>query len=182
MPSDLLKPASEISTNFRCDNCGLQLDKITWLQCKLCHAFDLCAGCALTKYDQLPSETLSDHQNLHPDVHIDKDCLTEVFVGDAETNGFIARKQRRKEEYEHIIAEKRIGNDYDMAVVMEQLIDDGPISKDDQVNSLVVNYYLKANQRNIRVLSLDGGGEIAVVILKFDLSYFHYRCSWLYAY
>lgn len=169
MASDLLKPASEISTNFRCDNCGFQLDKITWLQCKLCQAFDLCAECALTEYDQLPSETLSDHQKLHPNVDITKDCLREVFVEDAETDGFIARKQRRKEEYERIVAEKRIGNDFDMAVIMEKLIDDGSFTKDDQVNSLVVNYYLKANQRNIRVLSLDGGGETIVLILKFDL-------------
>jgi len=160
MSADLLESASEISTNFRCDNCGLQLDQIIWLQCKYCQAFDLCWECSQTEYEQLPKETLTDHDKSHPNMSLTKECLQEVFVRNAEIDGFTARKQRRREEYERIVAEKCIQNDYDMSVVMEKLIDDGSIkTNDESVNSLIVNYYLKANRRNISVLSLDGGGE-----------------------
>jgi len=38
MSTQILKPASKISTHFRCDNCGVLLDNVRWMQCKLCKA------------------------------------------------------------------------------------------------------------------------------------------------
>ena len=152
MAGRILQPASEISTHFRCDHCGILLDKVNWMQCKFCRAFDLCADCTSIPYDELSSETLSNHQKLHKDTLITGNFLKLVSVKVAETNGNQARINRRQKEYERIVSEKKIENDYDMAVVMDKLADN-------QVNSLVLDYYHKANQRDIRILSLDGGGK-----------------------
>lgn len=160
MPSRLLQPASGISTHFYCDSCGTFLDRINWMQCKLCKVFDLCADCSKAEYDQLPYDTRINHQKLHPNIVLNKDCLRLVFVEEAETQDREARRTRREKEYERIVEEKAIQNDYDMSVVVHKLALATPLIKTDQEDSLIVNYHLRANQRNIRVLSLDGGGKI----------------------
>ncbi len=158
MSSRLLQPASEISTHFRCDNCGVSVDKGSWMQCKICKAFDLCDRCATIEYDKLRHETLDNHRKLHPDISLTKDCMKLVLVEEAETDGRQARLQRREEEYERITHEKKILNDYDMSVVMDRLAHESS-SNDNPLTSLIVGYYSKANQRNIHVLCLDGGGK-----------------------
>jgi len=166
MSSRLLQPASEISTHFRCDNCGLLLNKVSWMQCKICKAFDLCDDCAKTEYGELPPETRINHQKLHSNAPVNNDCMKLILVEEAEIGGNQARLKRRQKEYEHILEENKIQNDYEMSVVMDKLkqtalessSSSSTPSQDNQVNSIIVRYYLKATQRNIRVLSLDGGG------------------------
>jgi predicted acylesterase/phospholipase RssA len=165
MSTQILKPASKISTHFRCDNCGVLLDNVRWMQCKLCKAFDLCDDCASTTYDKLSRDTIANHQKLHKNTPITGDCLKLISVYEAETDGMQDRLKRRQKEYERIVNEKQIENDYEMSVVIDKLKHDSP-STDNQVNSLVVKYYLKANQRNIRVLSLDGGGKRTKIMMN----------------
>ncbi len=142
-------------------------------------AFDLCDDCAASPYDQLSRETLSNHQKRHNNTPVTGDCLNLVSIKEAEINGNQARLNRRQKEYERIVDENTIENDYDMAVVMDKLVHDLP-STDNQVNSLVVNYYQKASQRNIHILSLDGGGKKRKIMMNW-IDYFVSRCSWLYA-
>jgi hypothetical protein len=75
------------------------------------------------------------------------------------------REQRKQEQFERIIKKKQIGNDYDMDNVINKLVQDSS-STENQMYPLVVNYYLKANQRNIRILSLDGGGKISQITVN----------------
>jgi predicted RNA-binding Zn-ribbon protein involved in translation (DUF1610 family) len=161
MSSRLLQPASEISTHFRCDNCGILLNRVTWMQCKICKAFDLCYECASTDYSDLPSKTLAVHVKLHNNAPINNDCMGLVFVGDAETDGIQARNKRRDKEYERILHDKTIHNDYDMSVVMDKLKRTTLSSTSDgnHIQSIIMDYNLRASKRNIRVLSLDGGGK-----------------------
>jgi hypothetical protein len=69
---------------------------------------------------------------------------------------------------ERILHDKRIGNDYDITIVMDQLERLNSIpslttpepeqSERHKLHSLLARYQLEAHERNIRVLSLDGGG------------------------
>lgn len=157
--SRILQPASGISTHFCCDNCGTFLDRISWMQCKYCKVFDLCYQCSTVDYDHLPAETRINHQKLHPDRKISKGCLHLIFVQQAEIDDKEARKKRREKEFERIVEEKTISNDYDMSVVLNKLALDSPLLDDKTKDALVINYYLNATKRNIRVISLDGGGK-----------------------
>lgn len=75
------------------------------------------------------------------------------------------RLKRREVELQRIIREKRIENDYDMAMVINKLIQD-PLPTDDDLKSLVLKYHLTAHQRNIRVISLDGGGNLTEIMVS----------------
>jgi hypothetical protein len=176
MTSRVLQPASEISTHFRCDNCGVLLDKVTWMQCSICKAFDLCDECADIEYGELPRGTLRDHQDLHTKVTknapVTNDCMKSVYIGDAETYRCQARNQRRQEEFDTILNTKKIQNDYDMAVVLDKLkeMTPSPSTNDDktsQLGSIIVDYFSRANRRNIHILSLDGGGLIKNIVHSF---------------
>jgi hypothetical protein len=126
----------------------------------VCKAFDLCGECK-ARVNQLPRMILSDHNKYHEDngfAPVNGNYLEEVSIMQA-VDANDARLARRKELYGGICNTKnKIENDYDMAVVLKELAA-GSSSNDSHVQSLVVDYFLRANQRNIRVLSLDGGGK-----------------------
>jgi hypothetical protein len=122
MASRILQPASEISTHFRCDHCGLLISTVTWMQCKVCKEFDLCNACGKIEYGELSLQTRIHHQKLHNDNKpVNNDCMKLILVEEAEAFGQQARIQRRQKEYERILNEKKIENDYDLAVVMDRL-------------------------------------------------------------
>ena len=56
-----------------------------------------------------------------------------------------------------IVMEKLKKPECSPSIVSEQ-------AESDQLNSLIAGYHLQASQRNIRVLSLDGGGKINEII------------------
>jgi len=73
------------------------------------------------------------------------------------------RKNRRQREFERILNDKKIQNDFDLAVVMAKLQDpkfglSASSTQDNEVTSIVLEYNLKAARRKLHVLSLDGGG------------------------
>jgi hypothetical protein len=162
MPPRLLLSGSQISTHFRCDNCGIQLDQVSWMQCKHCKEFDLCGRCSDPGY-KLSEPTFKAHQKMHGNIPFDQDYLTQIFVGDAEKQGEETRKNRRQREFERILKDKKIQNDFDLAVVMAKLQDpkfglSASSTQDNEVTSIVLEYNLKAARRKLHVLSLDGGG------------------------
>jgi len=165
MASRILQPASEISTHFRCDHCGLLINTVAWMQCKVCKEFDLCETCGKIEYGALSLDTRTHHQKLHDNKPVNNDCMKSILVEEAETYGQQARIQRRRKQYERILNEKKIENDYDLAVVMDilkqtklDLSSPSSSSESNQINSIIIDYNLKASRREIHVLSLDGGG------------------------
>lgn len=152
------RPASEISSNYHCDNCGIFITQVAWKRCTLCKAFDLCPLCANIVYDELPSSTLEKHRKLHPNAHITANSLQVMSIRQVNEDDCTTRNERREAEYQRIVQQKNINNDFEMFTIMDKLTKDAP-SKDDPVNSLIVQYHLKASRRNIHVLSLDGGGK-----------------------
>ena len=73
--------------------------------------------------------------------------------------------ETRKQEFDRIMNEKTIRNDYDMSIVLNILkkMRKGSLPKyeeeqERQLNSMIIEYYRQADDKNIRVLSLDGGG------------------------
>ncbi|CAF4030972.1 unnamed protein product [Rotaria magnacalcarata] len=168
MSSQVFQSASEISTYFRCDNCSMILNKVSWKQCKICQRFDLCEECANIGYDKLTREACKQHQKLHLDLSSDgsivNDLMQLVLVEEAVKNDVEARRKRREHILTRVLKDDEIQDDYDMAALMEELKKKEELSlfsKDDEVsqlNSIILKYNLKASQRRIRVLSLDGGG------------------------
>ncbi|CAF0927057.1 unnamed protein product [Didymodactylos carnosus] len=43
----LLTPCSQVSRRIRCQNCGNQMNQVSWKQCLICKTFNLCDECAL---------------------------------------------------------------------------------------------------------------------------------------
>lgn len=168
MSSQIFQSASEISTYFRCDNCSMILNKVSWKQCKICQGFDLCEECANIGYDKLTREACNHHKKIHPDLPSDgsivNDLMQLVLVEEAVKNDMQARRERGETILTRVLNDEEIQDDYDMAALMDQLKkkdESSLFSKDDkvsQLNSIIVKYNLKASQRRIRVLSLDGGG------------------------
>ena len=165
MNSRRFQVASEMSTNYRCDNCGVLISQVVWKRCGLCKAFDLCTVCGDIVYDELPELTLQKHRKLHPERGINGNSLQLVSIEEVDNDDSTTRDKRREAEYQRIVQQKKINNDYEMFMIMNKLVKDAP-SKDDPVNSLIVQYHLRANQRNIRVLCLDGGGKIIGILIN----------------
>ena len=160
--------ASEISTNYRCDNCGILISQFKWKRCELCKAFDLCQECGATRYSELPTSTLEKHRQIHSGTSFDeKNSMQPVFIEDADNDPDTTRDERRQTEYERIVVDAKIENDFEMFMIMNKL-KKNPLAVDDLANSLIVQYYLRANQRNIHVLSLDGGGKTTHYSHLFD--------------
>ena len=180
MSSRRFKEASEISTNHRCGSCGIMMDQVKWMRCQLCKLFHLCRVCEKI-YDQLSKSTLGRHQQHHPDMKITKDLFQSVSIHKIEDEEKPSASATREMEYQRILRDGRITNDYDMFVVINTLIEHSPLA-DNPINSLIVKYHLKANGRKINILSLDGGGKIicSSSSLQIPLLFLH-RCSWLYA-
>ncbi|CAM2713901.1 unnamed protein product [Rotaria socialis] len=176
MSSQIFQSASEISTYFRCDNCCMILNKVSWKQCRVCHGFDLCEKCANIGYDKLTREAFNQHQRLHPDLPSDasivNDLMQLVLIEEAVKNDVEARRKRGEQILTRVLKDEEIQDDYDMAALMEHLKKQDELSlfsKDDkvsQLNSIILKYNLKASQRRIRVLSLDGGGVRGYMPIK----------------
>ncbi|CAF1126473.1 unnamed protein product, partial [Rotaria sordida] len=177
MSSRFLKSFSKISTHRRCDNCGITIDYVVWKQCTICEVFDLCPTCAELDYAELLPGTHSRHERWHRTLSktepITDDCLKWLLVEQAEKNGKEARKKIKQMKYEQIQKEKKIENDYELYIVTEKLKQLGNESSTssqetelNQLNSLIAGYHLQSFQRNIRVLSLDGGGVRGYMPIK----------------
>lgn len=155
----IFEAASEISSNHRCGNCGIMMDQVKWRRCQICKQFHLCKLCETIEHDALPQSTLNKHRQLHsPEEIITRDWFSEVCFGDVEADEREARLARRAAEYQRILQEGRICNDYDMYIVMKTLFRDPP-PVENQISSLILQYHLTANERKINILSLDGGGK-----------------------
>ncbi|UJR18089.1 hypothetical protein I4U23_004989 [Adineta vaga] len=175
MASRLMKSASEISTHFRCDHCGITIDDVAWRQCKICKIFDLCHTCGQLQYNQLLDSVRNDHLQRHIELSehglITNDCIEWILVEQAEINGQTVRNKIREEHLKRIEKEKKICNDYDMSIVMDQLEKMKNLSSTKDIewhglDSLLARYHLEAHERNIRVLSLDGGGVRGYMPIK----------------
>ena len=173
------KAASEISTNYRCDNCGILISQVEWMRCDLCKAFDLCTECGKITYELLPPQTLNKHQKMHLNTFIQGNALKLVSIEEVDNVESPTRDKRREMEYQRIVGHGKIENDFEMFMIMNKLKKEAP-ANDDPVNSLIVKYHLRANQRNIHVISLDGGGKTTRIrINHIDVSF--PRCSWIHA-
>lgn len=171
MSSRFMISSSRISTHRRCDNCGITIDFVTWKQCTYCMLFDLCPPCSKFRYDELPTDSRNHHAMKHKELsitgEITDDFLKWILVADAEKFGYEARKIIKHSNYERIQQQKKIYNDYDLYFVMERLKkltnESSTVAQElelKEINSLIVEYHLQSFQRNINVLSLDGGGKI----------------------
>jgi hypothetical protein len=168
--SQLLEQSSQISTHFQCDNCGVTIDQTSWLQCKICKMFDLCGSCANLEYSKLLTRALHEHQQLHTSTGenelIFADCLESITIDVAEKYAEENPGTRREEADQYIINAQQIKNDYELSLAMGILkgmentsssseVDD---KKRTQLFKMIADYHIQAYERNIRVLSLDGGG------------------------
>lgn len=183
MTTRLFESASEISTHFRCDNCGVTLNKVSWMQCHVCKSFDLCELCSKTEHPKLPDHTLEKHKKFHKNAseseNIPDDCMKSISVQVADAQDAPSYKLRREKTVDHILNKERIEDDYDLSVVMNKLSEAShqtlQVSKEDRLsslNSLVTNYQVKGSKRNVRVLCLDGGGKI---FKTYTLRYLSFR-------
>ncbi|CAF1219562.1 unnamed protein product [Rotaria sp. Silwood1] len=177
MSSRFLVSSSRISTHRRCDNCGVTIDYVVWKQCTVCEVFDLCPTCAKPDYAELLPETHNHHEYWHQKLSktepITDECLKWLPVEEAEKNGREARKKIKQKKYEQIQKEKKIENDYEVYIVTERLkqlaneLSTTPQETElNQLNALIAGYHLQSFQRNIRVLSLDGGGVRGYMPIK----------------
>ncbi|CAF3348255.1 unnamed protein product [Rotaria socialis] len=177
MSSRFLVSSSKISTHRRCDNCGITIDFVAWAQCTYCAIFDLCPICAKLGYNNLQSIARDHHEHSHLaqsiTAEINDNCFKWILVEEAEKHGTEARQRVRQSKYEQIHTEKKIQNDYDLFIVMEKLkkLENQSSTMPDetelnQINSLIAQYHLQSLQRNINVLSLDGGGVRGYMPIK----------------
>lgn len=179
MSSRLLNSSSRISTNRRCDNCGITIDLVMWKQCKICHIFDLCDTCGSSPtfdYANLLPKHRARHERFHQKLSdnrpITGDCLELVLIEEGDSYAKDDRKKIRQREYDAIRKENKIQNDHELFVVMEKLkqfentsLTTCEQTESDQLNSLIARYHLHASQGNIHVLSLDGGGKINRILI-----------------
>ena len=162
--SKLLEPSSQISTDFQCDNCRITIDQVSWKQCNQCHSFDLCGQCEQINYDELIPIVLDNHKQYHKKMHLNEmitsQDITSISIVEAEAEANQDLDVRSEAEYQRILKQKRIENDYEMAIVMNMLQQkQNPISTESSdVHSMISGYHIQASQTNIRILSLDGGG------------------------
>ena len=93
---------------------------------------------------------------------ITSECLQPVLVVSASED-----VEGRTQEFNRIMENKRILDDYEMSVVTAMLYEmrHRPVStseraQQEQLGSMIVEYHTQAYKRTVRILSLDGGGEI----------------------
>ncbi|CAF0890808.1 unnamed protein product [Didymodactylos carnosus] len=160
----LLTPSSQISSRIRCQNCGIQMNQVSWKQCVICKKFNLCDKCALRDV-KLESEIIDYHTQLHKNIGNHEsiglsECMQWIHITED-----VEDVETREKEFSRIMNENIIRNDYDMSVVIATLKEMGNRSQSpseqqerQQLASMIVDYHTQGYGRNIRVLSLDGGG------------------------
>ncbi len=79
MASRLMKSASEISTHFRCDNCGTTLHEVKWKQCTICKEFDLCHVCGNLDYTKLFDFVREYHEHRHRELSKTESITVNVW-------------------------------------------------------------------------------------------------------
>ncbi len=162
--SRLLQSSSQISANFRCDNCHVTINQIRWAQCNKCHIFDLCYECGVPGYKLLPA-TCDNHRKYHRSHNlndpIDSEDIQMISIEEAETYADESLDARMKEVFQRIMDAKKIQNDYDMSIVMHILEKKRAASEvpPSELASMILGYCMQAYDTNICVLSLDGGGK-----------------------
>jgi hypothetical protein len=172
-PSPLLVSFSQISSQRRCDNCKIILDQVRWKQCKICTLFDLCHTCAKSDV-KLELHARLSHDNYHmdkglPDPKYGGD-MDWVLIGHAETSEREILEEIRKKKFEKILDKGKIENDHEMSIIMgvlekkepqkNTLLSESEIAERSKLGSMLVEYHIQGYQREIRVLSLDGGGKM----------------------
>ena len=171
MAPDIFQPASEISTSHRCDNCGVMLDQVEWTRCILCKLFHLCKVCDKIPYHDLPNTTLERHRQWHSDTEITVDLLQLTSFADVDWDEDPIRWNIREEQYRRIMRQGTIKNDFEMAIIMKTLSHNRSIMND-KTKSLITDYHLKANERKVNILSLDGGGKITYSTSSLQIYFF----------
>ncbi|UJR18475.1 hypothetical protein I4U23_005381 [Adineta vaga] len=168
--SQFLMSVSKISANFQCNNCHVTIDQVCWKQCNICNSFDLCNQCADLDYNQLLSSTLEDHKKFHTKHDLNEptsETIKIITIEEAETFADRDLDKRTEEEFNRIINQKEIQSDYEMSIVMgmvnkkENTLLSSSVYEETQssnLNSMIAKYHTQAYRRDIRVLSLDGGG------------------------
>jgi len=141
--------------------------------------FDLCDECEAHGYNNLPSRTRDKHRKLHIDNSGDRqitdDCMKPILIEEAEKHGKEDRVGLREKELDRMQEKKKIENDYDISIVMSKLkqirnASSSTTSEKEQelhFNAMIAEYYMKAFERNIRVLCLDGGGKMTDILFSY---------------
>ncbi|CAF0927023.1 unnamed protein product [Didymodactylos carnosus] len=160
----LLTPSSQISSRIRCQNCGIQMNQVSWKQCVICKKFNLCDECALPDVE-LESEAIVYHTQLHKNIGYHESIGLSECMQWTQVTEDLEDAETRVKEFSRIMNENIIRNDYDMSVVTATLKKMGNRSQSpseqqerQQLAGMIVDYHTQGYGRNIRVLSLDGGG------------------------
>lgn len=162
--SSLFKSCSQISTDIRCTNCGVNIVRIIYKQCSLCHQFNLCEECEAYPYDELELRAREIHITFHHDQpSINSQYMKSVSVRQAMNED----TQRFDRKFHAIMREDKIQNDIDMSIVMgklKKLRNEPDQQQQQQENmkeklcSMIIDYHMRAFDRKINILNLDGGG------------------------
>ena len=162
--SSLFKSCSQISTDIRCTNCGVNIVRIIYKQCTLCHQFNLCEECEAYPYDELELRAREIHITFHHDkLSINSQYMKLVSVRQAMNED----TQRFDRKFHAIMREDKIQNDIDMSIVMGKLkkLKNEPDQQQQQQEnmkeklcSMIIDYHMRAFDRKINILNLDGGG------------------------
>jgi len=162
--SSLFKSCSQISTDIRCTNCGVNIVRIIYKQCTLCHQFNLCEECEAYPYDELELRAREIHITFHHDkLSINSQYMKLVSVRQAMNED----THRFDRKFHAIMREDKIQNDIDMSIVMGKLkkLKNEPDQQQQQQEnmkeklcSMIIDYHMRAFDRKINILNLDGGG------------------------
>ncbi len=65
MSKRIVKFDSQIPTGLRCNNCGINIDQVSWEQCNMYQRFNLCEDCGKDGHDTLELLGQNNHKQLH---------------------------------------------------------------------------------------------------------------------
>ncbi|CAF1086086.1 unnamed protein product [Didymodactylos carnosus] len=160
----LFTPCSQVSRYVRCQNCGVQMNQISWKQCVICKKFNLCDECASPDIE-LESASIVYHTQLHKNIGYNECIVLRECMQLTQITKNFEDEETRAEEFSHIMKKNKIQNDYDMSIVAGTLKEMGNSSQlpfkqqeQQQLSSMIVDYHTQGYGRNIHILSLDGGG------------------------
>ncbi|CAF1144515.1 unnamed protein product [Didymodactylos carnosus] len=172
-------PSSRVSTNRRCDNCGVSINQTSWFQCAICKEFDLCYLCKEQKIPLL-ADSNDKHKRFHESQKMEyngNEHMKLVFYQPALTPDISKAKQQR---LNRMMEAKKIKNDYEMFIVTNKLremqLEEKNASPEEQqheieevkrqLSQMIVDYHLQSSTKNIHILSLDGGGVRGYMPIK----------------